>query len=104
VGVAWVVWWDEGAFAAAGGEGPAVLGFQVVVELAERVEFVESGVFGLRPGLPMVVFNPGAPTSGHGAGGGAPGEGDFLGGGWVPPEVGDVDHVGRDAGRVIPSV
>jgi hypothetical protein len=40
VGVAWVVWWDEGTFAAAGGEDPAVLGFQVVVELAERVEFV----------------------------------------------------------------
>ena len=35
-----VVGWDEGAFAVAGGHGPAVAGLEVVVVLAQWVEFV----------------------------------------------------------------
>jgi hypothetical protein len=46
-GVSGVVGWHEGAFALAGYEGPAESGLQVVVVVAQRVEFVQPGVSGL---------------------------------------------------------
>ncbi len=60
VGVAGVVGGDEGAFAGAGGEGPAVVGLELVVVVAEGVELVEAGVVGAGPGVAVVDLDQGA--------------------------------------------
>jgi hypothetical protein len=65
--VAGVVGWDEGAFAVAGCQGPAVAGLEVVVVFAEWVELVQAGAPGAGPGLAVVVFDPGAGAAGDGA-------------------------------------
>jgi hypothetical protein len=67
-----VVGWDEGAFAGAGYKRPVESGLQVVVEAAQRVEFVQPGVFGLRPGFLVVVLDPPAVAALHRAGGVGP--------------------------------
>ena len=57
-GVAGVVGWDEGPFAFAVDEGPAVLGFLAMVVAAQAVEEVEGGVVGLGVVVAMVVLEP----------------------------------------------
>ncbi len=57
-GVAGVVGWDHGSWSGACDERPAVMGFEVVVELAERVGFVEAGVMGVAPFVLVVVLEP----------------------------------------------
>ncbi|HSK25650.1 MAG TPA: hypothetical protein VK894_01915 [Jiangellales bacterium] len=58
-----VVGWDEGAFAGAGDEGPAVAGLEVVVDSAERVELAEAGVPGAGPVLAVVDLDPAPPAA-----------------------------------------
>ena len=56
--VAGVVGWDEGPFAFAFDEGPAVLGFLAVVVTAQAVEEVEGGEVGFGVVVAMVVLEP----------------------------------------------
>src|SRR5579859_3844085 len=94
VGVAGVVGGDEGAFASAVDEGPAVVGFEVVVERAEPVEEVEDGVVGLGPVDAVVDLQVGlGGAAGHGAGGVEPFQGGALVGGGTAAQVGDADDV-----------
>ena len=61
LGVAWVagvVGWDEGPFAFAFDEGPAVVGFLGVVVAAEPVEEIEGGEVGLGVVEAVVVLEP----------------------------------------------
>src|SRR5581483_5518379 len=55
-GVVGVVGWDEGAFAGAGDEGPAVVGLEVVVVVTDPVGPVQHGEMGVGPVLPVVVL------------------------------------------------
>ncbi|HEY9376855.1 MAG TPA: hypothetical protein VIQ02_07145, partial [Jiangellaceae bacterium] len=64
-----MVGWHEGTFASARDQGVAEAGFQVVVEGAQRVEFVESGVAGLGPRDLVIPLHPPAVTALHRAGG-----------------------------------
>ena len=68
-------------------------GFEVVVEGAQGVEFVEAGVFGLRPGFLVVVFDPSAVAALDRAQGVGPHHRDLLRGGRPAAQVGDVGHV-----------
>ncbi|HJU98523.1 MAG TPA: hypothetical protein VJ644_11155, partial [Jiangellaceae bacterium] len=63
-------------------------GFEVVVVVAEWVEFAQAGVPGVFPRLPVVVFDPGPPATGDGAAGAGPGQREALGGGGSAAEVG----------------
>jgi hypothetical protein len=63
-----VGWCDHRTFACPCDEGPAVVVLAVVVVLAERVAFVESGVAGLCVGDAMVDLGPGAGAAFDGAG------------------------------------
>jgi hypothetical protein len=58
-----VVGCDEEAFAGAGHEGPVASGLQVVVVGTQRVQLVQPSMAGLRPGVPVVVFDPGPVTA-----------------------------------------
>jgi hypothetical protein len=68
-------------------------GFEVVVEGAQGVEFVEAGVFGLRPGFLVVVFDLSAVAALDRAEGVGPHHRDLLCGGRPAAQVGDVGHV-----------
>ena len=79
VGVAGVCGWDEGSFAGAFYEFPAVVGFLLVVVPAEPVEEVVGGVVGLGPvGAVFVVESGSAVAAGGGAGGVEEVEGGLL--------------------------
>jgi hypothetical protein len=52
------VGWDEGPFAFAFDEGPAVVGFFAVVVSAEPVEEVEGGEVGFGVVVAVVVLEP----------------------------------------------
>ncbi len=74
-------------------------GFEVVVEPAQRVEFVQAGVPGLRPGFLVVVFDPPAVTAVDRTGRVGPQQGDLLRGGRPATQMShihDVDPVGDD--------
>ena len=63
LGVAWVagvLGWDEGPFAFAFDEGPAVVGFLGVVVAAQAVEEIEGGDVGFGVVEAVVVLEPGA--------------------------------------------
>jgi hypothetical protein len=62
-----VGWCDHRTFARPFHERPAVAVLAVVVVLAERIAFVESGVAGLRVGDAMVDLDPGAGAAFDGA-------------------------------------
>ena len=93
-GVAGVVGWDEGSFAGAGDEGPAVVGFEVVVVGAERVELIEPCVFGAGPFGIVIVFEVlGAGAAQHRAARCYPPQRGLLGDGGSPTQMGDVGDV-----------
>src|SRR5262249_38703979 len=58
LGVAGVVGWDEGAFAGAFDERPAVVGLEVVVVFAQPVGVVDSRRVGLGPAGVVVDLEP----------------------------------------------
>src|SRR5579859_5538828 len=103
VGVAGVVGGDEGAFASAVDEGPAVVGFELVVVAAQSVEEVEDGVVGLGPVDAVVDLQVGLGGAAvHRAGGVEPFQGGALVGGGPPAQVGDADDgvaVGGEGGQ-----
>jgi hypothetical protein len=88
-----VVGCDEEAFAGAGHEGPVASGLQVVVVGTQRVQLVQPSMAGLRPGVPVVVFDPGPVTALDRAGWDGPQQRGPLRGGRSATEVGDVHHV-----------
>jgi hypothetical protein len=57
-GMAGVVGWDEGPFAFAFDEGPAVLGFLAMVVVAQAVQEVKGGEVGFGIVMAMVVLEP----------------------------------------------
>ena len=91
--VSGVVGWDEGSFACAGYERPVESGFEVVVEPAQRVEFVQPGVPGLRPGFLVVVLDPAAVAALDRTQRVGPQQRDLLRGGRPTAQMGDVGHV-----------
>ena len=54
--MAGVVAWDHGAFAGAVDEEPAVVGLEVVVVRAERIELVDACASGFGPAFAVVVL------------------------------------------------
>src|SRR5690242_19071419 len=58
LGVARVVGWDEGTFAGALDERPAVVGLQVVVVVAQQVAVVDPSVLGLAPFGAVIELEP----------------------------------------------
>ncbi len=89
----WVIRRHHRAFAGAVDQRPAGSGFQVVVVGAQRVELVEPGVPGLRPGFAVVVLGSGPPAPRHGAAGTGPGQGDLLSGRWPAAEVSHIEDI-----------
>ena len=88
--------WSGGtirSFADAVDQRPAGSGLQVVVVGTQRVEFVEPGVPGLRPGFAVVVLGSGPPAALHGAAGIGPGQGDLLSGRWPAAEVSHIEDI-----------
>ena len=53
-----VIGWDHRSFAGARDERPAVVGVEVVVVGAERVELVDAGAFRFGPFRVVVVLEP----------------------------------------------
>jgi hypothetical protein len=88
-----VVGWDEGPFAVALDEGPAVVGFLAVVVCAEPVEEVEGGVVGFGVVVAVVVLEAVARRAALGGAGGVEEvEGGALVGVGVPAVVVDADE------------
>ena len=54
--MAGVVGWDHQSRSGAFDEGPAVVGFEVVIVVTEGIGFVEAGVVGVDPVFAVVVF------------------------------------------------
>jgi hypothetical protein len=85
--------WDEGAFALAHHECPALPGLLVVVAVAQRVELVEPRVVRVPEVDAVVVLRVRAGAALGGARRHQPGERHLLGGGGTAPERGDVEDI-----------
>ena len=89
--MAGVVGWDHGSSAVAGDELPSVVGLEVVVVFAQRVEVVDASAVRFGPAELVVVLEAlGAGAAFSGAHRCLPPQGDLLGDRGGAAEVGDV--------------